>query len=76
MGNLFFRAKFDSGFALNLMAKDLAIALDVANRCGVPSRHSVLTREMVDAANSEEGAGSDHTALIRWLERLSGLELD
>ncbi|MDA8740714.1 NAD(P)-dependent oxidoreductase [Rhodobacteraceae bacterium] len=76
IGQFVLSRKFDSGFALNLMAKDVAIALDVANRCGVPSRHSVLTREMVDAANSEEGAGSDHTALIRWLESLSGLELD
>lgn len=68
--------KFDGGFALNLMAKDLAIALDMAQRCGVPSRHSTLTREMVEAAHSAEEADCDHTAVIRWLESLSGVELD
>jgi 3-hydroxyisobutyrate dehydrogenase len=76
IGQFVLSRKFDGGFALNLMAKDLAIALDVAKRCGVASRHSALTREMVDAANSAEEKGADHTVLIRWLEKLSGLELD
>jgi 3-hydroxyisobutyrate dehydrogenase len=67
--------KFDGGFALGLMAKDVSIALDLARATETPALHSALTREIVGAANLNEPQGSDHTAVVRWLESISAGEL-
>ena len=66
---------FDGGFALNLMAKDVSIALELARSTGTPALHSTVTRELVEVANKVEADGSDHTAVIRLLEGIAGIEL-
>lgn len=65
---------FDSGFRLDLMVKDLTIALGLANEGRVPVPFASLCREMWLAAEAG-GAGSDHTAVARLSERLAGFEL-
>jgi 3-hydroxyisobutyrate dehydrogenase len=65
---------FDSGFALDLMVKDLTIALDLAQDGKVAAPLSALTRELWAAALAGD-VGPDHTHIARLSERLAGLEL-
>lgn len=64
--------RFDSGFGLDLMVKDLSIALEVGKEAGVPTPLSALTREMWAAAAKSLGAGEDHTAVAKLSENLAG----
>ena len=66
---------FDSGFGLDLMVKDLGIALGVARGTGTPVPFSALCRELAVAAQAMLGPGHDHTELARLSERLAGGEL-
>lgn len=66
---------FNSGFALDLMVKDLSIALDVAKARGVPTPFAALCREMWASADAMLGKGADHTALALLSERLANLSL-
>jgi 3-hydroxyisobutyrate dehydrogenase len=65
---------FNSGFGLELMVKDLSIALGVARDGGVAAPLSSLSRELWAAALAME-VGPDHTDAARLSERLAGLEL-
>jgi 3-hydroxyisobutyrate dehydrogenase len=67
--------RFDSGFALALMAKDLTTALALAERTGTPTMLGAPTLEAARAALAALGPGADHTALARWLEERVGEEL-
>lgn len=66
---------FNSGFSLELMVKDLAIALDVARDGKVNAPFANLCKEMWGSANAVLGQGADHTAIARFSEMLAGLEL-
>jgi len=66
--------RFDSGFGLELMVKDLSIALGIARDGAVAAPLSTLTRELWAAALAME-VGPDHTEIARLSERLAGLEL-
>lgn len=63
---------FDSGFGLDLMVKDLTIALDVGRDGAVPTPFSALCREMWTSAAAMLGKGEDHTAIAKLSEALSG----
>lgn len=63
--------RFDSGFGLDLMVKDLGIALDVGRENGVPTPFAALCREMWASASSHLGAGEDHTAVAKFSEALA-----
>ena len=67
--------KFNSGFGLDLMVKDLSIALEVARASGVAAPFSNLCRELSASAQALRGPGQDHTALARLSEALAGVEL-
>ncbi|MFN5451715.1 NAD(P)-dependent oxidoreductase, partial [Bradyrhizobium sp.] len=60
--------KFNSGFGLDLMVKDLSIALEVARASGVAAPFSNLCRELSASAQALLGPGQDHTALARLSE--------
>jgi len=66
---------FDAGFGLDLMVKDLGIALGVARDTGTPAPMAALVREMWAAAQASLGPGQDHTAVARLSEHLAGTEL-
>jgi 3-hydroxyisobutyrate dehydrogenase len=66
---------FDAGFGLDLMVKDLGIALGVARETSTPAPMSALVREMWAAAQTMLGPGQDHTAAAKLPERLAGTEL-
>ena len=63
---------FDSGFGLDLMAKDLGIALEVGRDTATPTPFAALCREMWASAAALLGPGQDHTAIAQLSEKLSG----
>ncbi len=67
--------RFDSGFGLDLMVKDLSIAIEVGKEAGVPTPLSALTRELWAAAATHLGPGEDHTAVAKLSERLANQTL-
>ncbi|MCA3302031.1 MAG: NAD(P)-dependent oxidoreductase [Roseomonas sp.] len=67
--------RFDAGFGLDLMVKDLSIALEVGRETTTPAPFSALCREMWLAASTSLGPGVDHTALAKMLEQMTGTVL-
>ncbi len=66
---------FDSGFSLDLMVKDLNTALEVARSTGSPARLAEACLEAWTDAQAALGPGLDHTAVVRYWEKLAGTEL-
>ena len=67
--------RYDSGFGLSLMAKDLRTAAAIAERAGVAlplAGHAVRIANLADEAL---GPGADHTAVAQWLEVETGVRL-
>ena len=67
--------RFDAGFGLDLMVKDLSIALGIAQETATPAPFSALCREMWSSARGLLGPGQDHTAAAKLSEMLAGTEL-
>jgi 3-hydroxyisobutyrate dehydrogenase len=59
--------RYDSGFALALMAKDLGIAATLAAQVGSPMRLGDMVRAMWDEAAAALPSSADHTEMHRWL---------
>ncbi|VVD94745.1 3-hydroxyisobutyrate dehydrogenase [Pandoraea eparura] len=66
---------FDSNFGLDLMVKDIGIALEVANEGGVVTPFSALCRELWSGAAKTLGHGRDHTEIARFCEALTDMRL-
>ena len=64
--------RFDSGFGLDLMVKDLTIALEIGRETTTPTPFSALCRELSASAAALLGPGQDHTALAQLSEKLAG----
>ena len=67
--------KFDAGFTMGLLAKDLSIALQVGRETGTAAPLSALVKEIIVSAEALYGAGADHTEMAKWVEKLVGDEL-
>lgn len=67
--------RFDSGFSLELMVKDLTTALELARESNMPALFSGACRELWAAAQSKLEKGCDHTEVVRWFEEMANLEL-
>ena len=67
--------KFDAGFTMGLLLKDLSIALQVGRETGTAAPLSALVKEMIVSAESMFGANADHTEMAKLCERLAGDEL-
>ena len=59
--------RYDSGFFLGLMAKDIRTAQHLAERLGVPVPLGEKCASLWDAAAEELGDKADHTAINRYL---------
>lgn len=66
--------RFDSGFGLELMVKDIGIALELGRDGGVPVPFTALCRELWLAAQGL-APGEDHTAMAKLSEQLAGMTL-
>jgi 3-hydroxyisobutyrate dehydrogenase len=67
--------RFDAGFGMDLMVKDLGIALDLARAAGASASLASRCGELWASAQRELGPGRDHTEIARYVEALSGVEL-
>lgn len=60
---------YDSGFALDLMVKDMAIAVSLEQDLNVPGSLGAAALSMWRAAGAALGPGADHTEIVHWLEQ-------
>jgi 3-hydroxyisobutyrate dehydrogenase len=63
---------FNSGFALGLMAKDLRIALGLAEAVGTPASLLGECSDLYDRAEKLLGFGADNTEIVKFLETRLG----
>jgi len=66
---------YNAGFTLDLMVKDVGIALDVAKDLGVNTPFSALCRNIWSDAQADLGAGHDHTELAKFAAKVAGVNL-
>ncbi len=66
---------YNAGFTLDLMVKDIGIALDVAKDLGVNTPFSELCRNIWSDAQADLGAGHDHTELAKFAAKIAGVNL-
>lgn len=66
--------EFNGGFALGLQAKDLATARGLQQATGVNAPQMNLCAELWQEAVNELEKGADNTAILRLLERRSGID--
>jgi 3-hydroxyisobutyrate dehydrogenase len=67
--------KFDSGFAMSLMVKDLTIALGIARDNDVNAPFADLCRNLWAGASAMLGPQADHTAVTLLSEKLAGSQI-
>ena len=67
--------KFDAGFTMGLLAKDLSIAMQVGRETATPAPLSALVNEMIVSALAKFGPDADHTEMAKLSELLAGSEL-
>ena len=67
--------KYNAGFGLDLMVKDLSIALGIGKDTNTPTPFASLCREMWAASAAMLGPGQDHTAVAKLSEKLAGTTL-
>jgi 3-hydroxyisobutyrate dehydrogenase len=70
--NYILTEKYDAGFSISLMVKDLKLALSIEHATGVPSAASEAVVATWEAALADLPPDSDHTAIARWLADRSG----
>ena len=63
--------QFDDGFGLDLMVKDLGIALEVGRETNTPTPFSALCKEMWAAALASLGPGHNHTHAALMSEKMA-----
>ncbi len=63
--------RFESGFSLDLMVKDIGIALEVARETGTPTPYAALCRAIWAAAQAMLEPGQDHTGMAKLSEKLA-----
>jgi len=62
---------FEPGFRIELHQKDLNLALQSARELGVSLPNTATAQELFNACRAAGGAGWDHSAMVRALERLA-----
>jgi len=67
--------KFATGFALGLLAKDVAIAADLVEAIGAEAPVCQLLRELWAEAATAMGGSVDHSVALRHWEKENGVEL-
>lgn len=65
--NYILTEKYDAGFSVRLMVKDLKLALGIEHATGVPAAASEAVVATWEAALTDLPPDSDHTSIARWL---------
>jgi 2-hydroxy-3-oxopropionate reductase len=66
---------FKPGFRIELHIKDLQNALDTAHSLGVPIPLTASVMEILQALKSDGMAANDHSAIVRYYEKLAKTEV-
>lgn len=70
-GERMIKRTFAPGFRIELHQKDLNLALEGARQMGLSLPHTATAQQLFNACRALGGAGWDHSALVRALERLA-----
>jgi 2-hydroxy-3-oxopropionate reductase len=65
---------FNPGFRVRLHQKDLNLALSAARDMQMALPNTAIAQQMFSAVAARDGADQDHSALVRAIEVLAGLE--
>jgi 3-hydroxyisobutyrate dehydrogenase-like beta-hydroxyacid dehydrogenase len=65
---------FDGGFAMDLLRKDVAAALDAARVMGYAMPSTGLAYQLYTARSAEGDGALDYSAIAKWYERIAGDE--
>ena len=74
-GERMIKRTFDPGFRIELHQKDLNLALQGARAMGVSLPNTATAQELFNSCAANGGAKSDHSAMVRALERMAGHDL-
>lgn len=69
--NYILTEKYDAGFSVRLMVKDLKLALSIEHATGVPPAASEAVVATWEAALADLPPDADHTSIARWLAERS-----
>jgi 3-hydroxyisobutyrate dehydrogenase-like beta-hydroxyacid dehydrogenase len=75
MTRTLFAGDLESGFALDLLLKDLRAALQSARELGLPTFGGSLAEQLYALVRSEESARLDYSVVARVYEEAAGVEL-
>ena len=67
--------RFDDPFKLELMLKDIGIALAVAREAGIEMPLCQAGASSWQAADRAQGSGASVSELVRWIEQRAGVEI-
>jgi 3-hydroxyisobutyrate dehydrogenase len=67
--------RFDDPFKLELMLKDIGIALAVAREAGIQMPLCQASHPLWQAADATQGAGASVSEMVRWIEQRAGVEI-
>ena len=70
-GERMIKRTFDPGFRIELHQKDLSLALAGARALGVSLPNTATAQELFNACSADGGAKSDHSAMVKALEKLA-----
>jgi 3-hydroxyisobutyrate dehydrogenase len=70
-----FSRSFDDPFKLDLMVKDVGIAMGLAQEHALPLPLSAVGQQLYRAAAHAVGPGRSVSEMVRWVEQLTGTEL-
>lgn len=74
-GERMIKRTFDPGFRIELHQKDLNLALQSAREIGVSLPNTATAQELFSACSAAGGAGWDHSAMVKALEKLADHEV-
>ncbi len=74
-GERMIKRTFDPGFRIELHQKDLNLALQGAREMGVSLPNTATAQELFNSCAANGGAKSDHSAMVKALERMAGHEV-
>jgi 2-hydroxy-3-oxopropionate reductase len=74
-GERMIKRTFDPGFRIELHQKDLNLALQGAKAMGVSLPNTATAQELFNSCSANGGAKSDHSAMVRALERMANHEV-
>ncbi|SME92242.1 2-hydroxy-3-oxopropionate reductase [Pseudogulbenkiania subflava] len=74
-GERMVKRTFDPGFRIELHQKDLNLALTTGRQLGVSLPNTATAQELFNACAAHGGAGWDHSAMVRALEKMANFEI-